>query len=125
MDAPPPEFDSAIAAYYDRATEEDRLEQGPFLLEALRTKELIQRYAPAAPATVIDIGGAAGAYALWLADAGQSIWSIRCHVLLPKRGGGARTVGARSRPAKSATRGERVFRMQQPTSFSSWGRSTI
>ena len=73
MDGPPPEFDSAIAAFYDRAPEEDRLEQGPFLLEALRTRELIQRYAPAAPATVVDIGGAAGAYALWLADAGYSV----------------------------------------------------
>ena len=69
----PPEFDSTIAAYYHQAAEEDRLEQGAFLLEALRTRELIQRYAPAAPATVVDIGGAAGAYALWLAEAGYTV----------------------------------------------------
>lgn len=76
MAAQPPEFDSAIADFYHQASEESRLEQGPFLLEALRTRELIQRYAPAAPATVIDIGGAAGAYALWLAEAGYTVHLI-------------------------------------------------
>jgi ubiquinone/menaquinone biosynthesis C-methylase UbiE len=73
VDTQPPEFDSTIADYYQRAPEEDRLEQGPFLLEALRTRELIQRYAPGAPATVLDIGGASGAYALWLAEAGYTV----------------------------------------------------
>lgn len=71
MDAQRPRLDPAIADFYDRAPEEDRLEHGPFLLEALRTRELIERYAPAAPATVVDIGGGAGAYALWLAEAGH------------------------------------------------------
>ena len=73
MDAQPPEFDSTIAGYYDEAPEEDRLEQGAFLLEAIRTRELIQRFAPAAPGTVVNIGGAAGAYALWLTDAGYTV----------------------------------------------------
>jgi SAM-dependent methyltransferase len=73
VDDRPPEFDSNIAEFYHRAPEEDRLEQGPFLLEALRTRELILRYAPAAPATVVDIGGAAGAYALWLTDLGYTV----------------------------------------------------
>ncbi|MGD0731626.1 MAG: class I SAM-dependent methyltransferase [Terracidiphilus sp.] len=68
-----PEFDPAIAAYYNRWPEESRLEKGPFLLEALRTRELIQRHAPPAPATIVDIGGAAGAYALWLAEAGYPV----------------------------------------------------
>jgi ubiquinone/menaquinone biosynthesis C-methylase UbiE len=73
VDAQPPDFDPTVAEYYHQAAEEDRLEQGPFLLEALRTRELIQRYAPPAPATVVDIGGAAGAYALWLAEAGYTV----------------------------------------------------
>jgi ubiquinone/menaquinone biosynthesis C-methylase UbiE len=73
MDEQLPEFDSTIAEYYRQAPEEGRLEQGPFLLEALRTRELIERHAPAAPATVLDIGGAAGAYALWLAEAGYTV----------------------------------------------------
>jgi ubiquinone/menaquinone biosynthesis C-methylase UbiE len=73
MDEQAPDFDSTIARYYRQAPEERRLEQGPFLLEALRTRELIERHAPAAPATVLDIGGAAGAYALWLAEAGYTV----------------------------------------------------
>jgi len=64
---------ASVVLLYLRHVDEDRLEQGPFLLEALRTRELIQRYAPAAPATVVDIGGAAGAYALWLAEAGYTV----------------------------------------------------
>jgi SAM-dependent methyltransferase len=73
MRGQPLEFDAAIAAYYRQAAEEHRLEEGPFLLEALRTRELIERHVPAAPATVLDIGGAAGAYALWMAAAGFAV----------------------------------------------------
>jgi SAM-dependent methyltransferase len=66
-------FDPAITDYYDRAPEEVRLEQGPFQLEEARTRELIRRFAPPPPGTVVDVGGAAGAYALWLAGAGYSV----------------------------------------------------
>src|SRR3954462_10964183 len=68
-----PDIDPLIADYYEHAREEDRLQQGPLVLEAIRTRELIQRFAPGAPATVADIGGAAGAYALWLAEAGYTV----------------------------------------------------
>lgn len=44
-----------------------------FLLEKIRTQELIQRFIPKPPATVIDVGGAAGVYAFWLADAGYDV----------------------------------------------------
>jgi SAM-dependent methyltransferase len=104
VNAESPEFDPAIADFYDRAREEDRLEQGPFLLEALRTRELIQRYAPAAPATVVDIGGAAGAYALWLAEAGYTV-----HLLdpVPRLVAEARRRSAgRSRPLASCAVGD-------------------
>jgi ubiquinone/menaquinone biosynthesis C-methylase UbiE len=70
---PPSELDPAIADYYRRAPEEHRLEQGPFVLERLRTRELIERHARRPPATVLDVGGAAGAYALGLADAGYTV----------------------------------------------------
>jgi SAM-dependent methyltransferase len=66
-------LDAAIRAYYEQAPEETRLDAGPFQLEALRTRELIQRHAPLPPATVLDIGGAAGAYAAWLAEAGYTV----------------------------------------------------
>jgi SAM-dependent methyltransferase len=66
-------FDATIAAYYDQAPEETRLDASPFQLEALRTRELIARHAPPPPATVLDVGGAAGAYAVWLAEAGYAV----------------------------------------------------
>lgn len=66
-------FDPAIRAYYDRAPEESRLEVGAFRLEEARTRELIARHALAPPAAVLDIGGAAGAYAFWLAELGYEV----------------------------------------------------
>ena len=72
-EALPRGFDRVIADYYERAPEEARLEQGPFQLEETRTRDLIQRYAPLPPGTVVDVGGAAGAYALWLAEAGYAV----------------------------------------------------
>jgi ubiquinone/menaquinone biosynthesis C-methylase UbiE len=65
--------DPAIRAYYDRAPEESRLELGPFQLEQLRSQDLILRHAPHPPAVVLDIGGAAGAYAFWLAERGYEV----------------------------------------------------
>ena len=70
---PPAGVDPAIADYYDRAPEEARLEHGAFRLEAARTRELIERHAPPPPAAVLDVGGAAGAYALWLAERGYEV----------------------------------------------------
>jgi SAM-dependent methyltransferase len=69
-------FDPVISDYYERTPEEARLEQGPFQLEEARTRELIQRFVPSPPAKVLDVGGAAGAYALWLAEAGYSVHLI-------------------------------------------------
>ena len=66
-------LDPSIADYYQRAPEESRLEHGAFRLESARTRELIQRHAPPPPGVVLDIGGAAGVYALWLAQAGYQV----------------------------------------------------
>lgn len=70
------ELDPKIADYYHRAPESERLAQGPAQLEELRTRELIERHARRPPATVLDVGGAAGAYALWLAQAGYTVHLI-------------------------------------------------
>ena len=66
-------LDPAIGAYYDRVPEESRLELGPFRLEALRTREPVLRHAPGPPVDALDIGGAAGAYAFWLAELGYAV----------------------------------------------------
>lgn len=66
-------IDPEIQSFYDRRPEEGRLLSGPSQMEAVRTRSFIERFAPAAPATVLDLGGAAGAYAFWLADLGYSV----------------------------------------------------
>ena len=66
-------LDPDIAAYYSRTAEELRLQHGPFQLEEVRTRELIGRYISAEPQTVLDVGGAAGAYAFWLAELGHVV----------------------------------------------------
>lgn len=99
-----PDLDPVIAGYYSQIPEDDRLSQGPFLLEGLRTRELIQRHAPAPPATVLDIGGGAGVYALWLAELGYSV-----HLLdpIPRHVAEAqRRSAASSHPLASCTVGD-------------------
>jgi SAM-dependent methyltransferase len=99
-----PNFDPAIESYYDRAPEESRLEAGPGRLEEARTRELILRHAPAAPAAVLDVGGAAGAYAFWLADRG---YHVRLIDAVPRLVDIARARNAHaSRPLASCTVGD-------------------
>jgi SAM-dependent methyltransferase len=65
--------DEAIRAYYESGIELGRLERGYWRLEFARTKELLLRYLPPAPARVLDVGGGPGVYAAWLADAGYDV----------------------------------------------------
>jgi ubiquinone/menaquinone biosynthesis C-methylase UbiE len=65
-----------IVRYYTEADEASRLRTGWFQLEQARTQELILRHIPPAPATVLDIGGGAGAYACWLASRGYQVHLI-------------------------------------------------
>jgi len=67
--APPPE----VLAFYTGFPEESRLGIGRFRLEFERTKEILTRTLPPPPARVVDVGGAAGTYALWLAGRGYEV----------------------------------------------------
>ncbi|HUO16024.1 MAG TPA: class I SAM-dependent methyltransferase [Verrucomicrobiae bacterium] len=62
--------------HYAQVSESSRLSTGVFQIERARTQELILRHLPPAPATVFDIGGGAGAYALWLASRGYQVYLI-------------------------------------------------
>jgi SAM-dependent methyltransferase len=62
-----------VLDHYAMGRERDRLAHGHGRLEALRTTELLERWLPAAPATVLDVGGAAGRYALPLAAQGYAV----------------------------------------------------
>jgi ubiquinone/menaquinone biosynthesis C-methylase UbiE len=57
-----------IHAYYGSGAELDRLERPLGVVEFERTKEIIARHLPPAPAVVADIGGGPGKYAIWLAE---------------------------------------------------------
>jgi ubiquinone/menaquinone biosynthesis C-methylase UbiE len=67
-DAPP-----EVIAYYESFEEEARLASGASQLEFERTKEILTRVLPEPPARVIDVGGASGAYSLWLAGRGYEV----------------------------------------------------
>jgi len=68
--------DDEIRRFYETTPEAERLSTGPFQLEFERTKELLAERLPKPPATILDVGGGPGAYALWLADLGYEVHLI-------------------------------------------------
>jgi len=65
-----------IVRYYGDADEASRLHTGWFQLEHARTQELLSRYLPPSPATIIDAGGGSGIYACWLVQGGYDVHLI-------------------------------------------------
>src|SRR5262245_8210646 len=68
--------DTEIAAFYARGLERDRLDRGGGALELARTQALLERYLPAPAASIADVGGGPGRYAVWLAQKGYRIHLI-------------------------------------------------
>jgi 2-polyprenyl-3-methyl-5-hydroxy-6-metoxy-1,4-benzoquinol methylase len=62
-----------IRDYYETGVELDRLAGGSSLVEFIRTKEILERFLPVAPARVLDVGGGPGTYAEWLAERGHAV----------------------------------------------------
>jgi SAM-dependent methyltransferase len=63
-----------LHAHYERGEEADRLARsGTGRLEFERTQEIVLRHLPPPPATVADIGGGPGRYAIWLAGLGYRV----------------------------------------------------
>lgn len=73
MKSPEEENLAALIDYYGNGQERDRLDRPKGTLELVRTKELIMRRLPKAPAVVADIGGGPGRYSLWLAQEGYRV----------------------------------------------------
>jgi len=62
--------DEKMLEYYSSGIELNRLATDIGPLELARTRELIARYLPPAPAAIYDIGGSYGPYTFWLAGMG-------------------------------------------------------
>ncbi len=73
MSQAPHSTNTEMLRHYIDVSEASRLSSGVFQIERARTEELILRHLPPAPLTIIDIGGGAGAYALWLARRGYTV----------------------------------------------------
>jgi SAM-dependent methyltransferase len=69
-----------VHAYYGSGAELDRLDRALGIVEFERTKEIVDRHLPPAPAVVTDVGGGPGRYALWLAERG---YEVRHRDLIP------------------------------------------
>jgi SAM-dependent methyltransferase len=62
-----------IQRYYDAGLEGARLGAGAGLVELVRTRDVLERHLPAPPARVLDVGGATGVYARWMAALGHDV----------------------------------------------------
>lgn len=65
-----------VIKYYDQYDEQARLARALGQIEFARTQCIISRYLKDPPATVLDVGGAAGRYSCWLAKLGYQVHLI-------------------------------------------------
>ncbi|HXW55177.1 MAG TPA: methyltransferase domain-containing protein [Candidatus Cybelea sp.] len=81
---------SDIISHYTETPEDDRLRSGWGVLELARTQELLRRYLPPPPRTILDIGGGSGIYSAWLGSLGY-----RTHLIdiVPRHIESARHIG--------------------------------
>ena len=62
-----------IIDHYRTYDESQRLKGDIGPLALTRTRELMERHLPPTPAVVLDVGGATGVYAFWLAERGYRV----------------------------------------------------
>ncbi|MBP0019584.1 MAG: class I SAM-dependent methyltransferase [Cyanobacteria bacterium SBLK] len=65
-----------ISHHYASGYEATRLQKKEGKLEAERSRELLDRFLPPIPASILDIGGGPGGYACWLAKRGYEVHLI-------------------------------------------------
>ncbi|MDG9728377.1 MULTISPECIES: class I SAM-dependent methyltransferase [unclassified Streptomyces] len=66
-------IDSDVLGFYNLGLEQTRLQDPRRSVEFWRTRDVLARHLPPPPATVLDVGGGPGAYALALADDGYDV----------------------------------------------------
>src|SRR5439155_17552854 len=62
-----------VSHYETEMREEDRITIGSARLELVRTQEILRRHLPNPPADILDVGGATGVHAAWLAADGYRV----------------------------------------------------
>ncbi|WP_143960161.1 class I SAM-dependent methyltransferase [Litoribacter populi] len=62
-----------IEVFYNKASEETRLDKGMGVFEFERVKSLIDKHIPTSVSKIIDIGGGTGKYSEWLAKKGHQV----------------------------------------------------
>jgi ubiquinone/menaquinone biosynthesis C-methylase UbiE len=62
-----------ISEHYSSGYEAERLISGKGKLDRVRSQELMKRYLPEPPASILDVGGGTGIHACWLAKLGYSV----------------------------------------------------
>jgi ubiquinone/menaquinone biosynthesis C-methylase UbiE len=67
---------SEMLEHYGEVRESERLSVGIGELERLRTQDILRMYLPKPAAKILDVGGAAGVHALWLAREGYEVHLI-------------------------------------------------
>ena len=67
---------SEMLEHYGEVPESERLSQGIGELERVRTQDILKRYLPKSGSIILDVGGAAGVHALWLAREGYEVHLI-------------------------------------------------
>ena len=71
-----PLISKELEAFYNKASEETRLEKGMGIFEFERIKDLIQQHITKPNLTIIDVGGGTGKYSEWLAEKGHQVHLI-------------------------------------------------
>jgi ubiquinone/menaquinone biosynthesis C-methylase UbiE len=62
-----------VVEHYEQIDEGRRITEGLGRLELLRTREILRRHLPRAPQRILDVGGATGVHAQWLAADGHDV----------------------------------------------------
>jgi ubiquinone/menaquinone biosynthesis C-methylase UbiE len=65
-----------VCSHYASGYEASRLHTASGKLDRERTRELLQRFLPSSPATILDVGGGPGGHACWLAKRGYEVHLI-------------------------------------------------
>jgi ubiquinone/menaquinone biosynthesis C-methylase UbiE len=81
-----------VVSHYASGYEAHRLESEAGKLDRERSRELLKRFLPPAPATILDVGGGPGGHACWLAKLGYEVHLIDIvplHVELAKKASAA------------------------------------